>query len=206
MKSILVHICCAPCATAVARRLRSEGFEPELFFFNPNLHPPAEHALRLGEAARYAREIRASFSYDAGGEGAWREAVRRWAARPEGGERCEVCFRFRLERTAAEASRRGIGAFTTTLSLSPHKSFTLLLRAGRWAAERMGPRFWEADFKKKDGFRESVALSQRHGLRRQDYCGCRYSLVERENRRSKAHTRVPVVSGGFDGKSNSGTA
>jgi predicted adenine nucleotide alpha hydrolase (AANH) superfamily ATPase len=55
-------------------------------------------------------------------------------------------------------------------------------RMGRQFAARRGLKFLEADFKKKDGFKKSVDLSRAHGLYRQDYCGCLYSLEAAKKR------------------------
>jgi predicted adenine nucleotide alpha hydrolase (AANH) superfamily ATPase len=62
------------------------------------------------------------------------------------------------------------------MSLSPHKKAESLNRIGRMFGRRHGLPFLEADFKKKDGFRRSVALSRGLDLYRQGYCGCLYSI------------------------------
>jgi predicted adenine nucleotide alpha hydrolase (AANH) superfamily ATPase len=38
--------------------------------------------------------------------------------------------------------------------------------------------FYEADFKKKDGFKISCQISEEEGLYRQHYCGCIFSRRE----------------------------
>jgi predicted adenine nucleotide alpha hydrolase (AANH) superfamily ATPase len=48
-------------------------------------------------------------------------------------------------------------------------------RIGRMFGHRFKIEFLEANFKKKDGFKKSIELSQKHGLYRQNYCGCVYS-------------------------------
>ena len=52
--SILVHVCCAPCATYTVKGLRERGFEVSGFWFNPNVHPYSEHEKRRETLARYA--------------------------------------------------------------------------------------------------------------------------------------------------------
>ena len=94
---------------------------------------------------------------------------------PEGGARCSVCFRQRLEKTAEEASLSGYDFFGTTLTVSPHKNYKLISEIGRGLALKYGLSFLDRDFKKKDGFRQSVELSKKYGLYRQNYCGCEYS-------------------------------
>ena len=118
---------------------------------------------------------------------AWAGAVRPWAEEPEGSDRCRACFRHRLERTAAKAVELSLDAFTTTLSVSPHKNYQMLCEVGREAGQAHDVEFLEVDFKKKGGFLKSVELSRLMGLYRQNYCGCVYSASERDERR-KAET------------------
>ena len=97
----------------------------------------------------------------------------------EGGRRCEKCFRLRLNKTAETALKGGFDYFTTTLTISPLKNAALLNTIGEEAAERYGVRFLPSDFKKKGGYLRSIELSKKHGLYRQDYCGCAFSKRER---------------------------
>ena len=106
----------------------------------------------------------------------WLRLTRTFAAEPEKGRRCDVCYALRLERTARTAAGRGFDYFTTVMSLSPWKKAAVINRIGRQFGTRFGLRFLEADFKKRDGFKKSVDLSRGHGLYRQNYCGCVYSL------------------------------
>ena len=178
---LLLHICCAPCSTEAVERLSSEH-EVTGFFYNPNIHPREEYDLRRRELEKYAEErgIPLIFSdYD----------VKRWAdfvvgleEEPEGGQRCRACFQMRLEKTAETATALGFEAFTTTLSISPHKNSAVINSVGAQASAKYGVSFLAEDFKKKDGFKKSVESSRRHGLRRQSYCGCVYSKKERESK------------------------
>ena len=42
------------------------------------------------------------------------------------------------------------------------------------------PNFLKFDFKKKEGYKHSIELSKEYGLYRQNYCGCEFSLSQRE--------------------------
>ncbi len=172
---VLLHICCAPDATACFERL-SSGYEVLGYFHNPNIHPAGEYALRLANAEKVAvglgfRLVPAP--YDPAG---WDQAVRGLESEPERGRRCEACFRHNLAATAAKAAELGVACFTSTLTISPHKETEKIFAAGRAAAQAHGVNFLELDFKKKDGFRRSLELSRQLGLYRQNYCGCKYSL------------------------------
>jgi predicted adenine nucleotide alpha hydrolase (AANH) superfamily ATPase len=98
---------------------------------------------------------------------------------PEGGARCAVCFRLRLEHAARAAKEGGYGCFTTTLTVSPHKNAPLINEIGEEVAREYGVTFLPCDFKKKDGYKRSLELSKEYGLYRQVYCGCEYSMRER---------------------------
>ena len=86
----------------------------------------------------------------------------------------------RLRRTAEFALRIGADYFTTTLSISPLKDAKRLNSIGEALAAEYGISYLTSDFKKKDGYRRSVALSGEYGLYRQDFCGCIFSKMERE--------------------------
>ena len=91
---------------------------------------------------------------------------------------------FFSEEVARTARCEKIPIAATTLTISPHKNARLINRIGSSTANKEGVEFLPADFKKKDGFKRSVELSLSFGLTRQDYCGCIYSLKERDLRKS----------------------
>lgn len=175
----LLHICCAPDASWVVRLLRQD-YEVAGLFYNPNIEPQQEYELRRGEVERLARRYRLPLYVGEYDPKSWRRAVFGLELEPEGGKRCEVCFRIRLERTAQFAKAKGYDCFTTTLSISPHKRADTVNQIGRLLARNYGIKFLAADFKHQDGFKRSVELSRRMGLYRQDYCGCLYSKQHRD--------------------------
>ena len=168
---ILLQACCAPCSSVVLERL-SEACDLTLYYYNPNTMPREEYLRRLGE---FEKLRRFPFSLR---EGSWdnalfREKVRGLENEPEGGSRCAVCIRMRLEETGRAAAEGGYDYFGTTLTVGPRKNADLVNGIGEAVSRACGvPWFW-ADFKKKDGFRRSVALCRELGIYRQDYCGCR---------------------------------
>lgn len=186
-EKLMLHVCCAPCSTYSLEKLL-EDYDVSCFFYNPNIHPKDEWEKRREEILNYIRnrypdeEIKIVIGeYD---DENWFSLVEGLEGEMEGGERCKVCYKMRLERTEEEALRNGCGLFTTTLTISPHKDSEIINQTGREAAARCGSRvtFLEENFKKKDGFKKSILMSKDAGLYRQDYCGCIYSL------HSKAHS------------------
>ncbi len=174
-KNLLLHICCAPDATAVVERL-SKKFSVIGFFYNPCIWPEEEYMKRLEETRKVAEIMKFKFIEGAYEVEKWEEATKGFEEEPEGAKRCFECYRMRLEKTADIARTNGIEIFTTTLSISPHKNFEKILEIGKNIAKIKTLEFYGENFKKMDGFKRSVELSKSYGLYRQKYCGCKYSF------------------------------
>ena len=171
MKRLLLHVCCAPCSTHVINVLK-ENYDLTLFFYNPNVEPLNEYSLRLEAAEEFAKEMDIPIIVGDYDSIEWHNAVKGHENDPEGGERCSICFRYRLEKTALTAKEKGFDLFTTTLTVSPYKNAELVNQIGKDLAEKHDVEFLESDFKKDGGYMNSVQLSKEHGLYRQHYCGC----------------------------------
>ena len=172
---LLLHSCCGPCSSYVLEYL-SRHFRLGLLYYDPNIQPEAEYKLRLENQRRVLEHYPDIALHEYGWRGAeYEAAVRGLEAEPEGGARCTVCFRLRLEETARLAKELGYEYFCTTLSVSPHKDAERLNRIGTELAERYGVKWLPSDFKKREGYKRSIELSREYGLYRQDYCGCLYS-------------------------------
>lgn len=180
---LLLHSCCAPCSSVVLEYL-AEYFAVTIFYYNPNIYPEEEFMHRIEEQKRLIRELPCKNPVDFTEHGwlqeRFYEAVRGLEHIPEGGERCFVCYRLRLEETAKLASEQGFDFFTTTLSVSPYKNAAKLNEIGEELGEKYGVKHLPSDFKKKDGYKRSIELSEKYGLYRQNYCGCVYSQQERQ--------------------------
>lgn len=180
-KTLLLHSCCGPCSTAVIERLE-KYFDLTVFYFNPNITESEEYRLRLDEQKRFLSEAygerirliegdyRARDFFDLT-EGLEKE--------PEGGARCVKCFKMRLDQTAKVAAENGFDFFCSTLTVSPHKNPDVINRIGEKAAAEFGSRYLPNDFKKENGFKRSIEISNERKLYRQRYCGCIYSKYER---------------------------
>lgn len=174
---VLLHICCAVCATLCVERLRQEGHQFSGYFYNPNIQPPAEYLKRLGQAEQLAREQNFSLILGDYDVDSWFTRMRGLEDEPEGGRRCAGCFRLRLKETAKTAKEKGFNAFTTTLTLSPHKNTQVINEIGQDIDKAL---FLARDFKKQDGFKRAQELSKKYNLYHQNYCGCLYSLNQRQ--------------------------
>lgn len=177
--TLYLHSCCAPCSSYVLEYL-SEYFKITVFYYNPNIYPQEEYRKRVVEQQRLIAEMPlkypVQFAEGTFEEGRFYEAVRGLEKEPEGGARCEQCFRLRLSETAKRAKEAGADYFATTLTISPLKNARLINQIGEELVAEYGVLWLPSDFKKKNGYKRSTELSAKYGLYRQDYCGCVYSV------------------------------
>ena len=128
---VLVHICCAPCATYCIKKLREDGYEPVGFFYNPNIYPQEEYEKRLKETQKIKNNFKFQLITGKYDTKTWSDYIRGFEHEPEGGKRCNKCFELRLKKTAKTAKEMNIKYFTTTLTVSPHKNVEVILQLGR---------------------------------------------------------------------------
>lgn len=175
--SLLLHSCCAPCSSYCLEYL-SKTFRITVFYYNPNIEDD-EFERRFREQVRLIGEMKTlhpvSVVRGPRDTDLYAKAVAGHEKDPEGGARCGICFRLRLEKTAEYARENGFDYFTTTLSISPLKDARLLNSIGAEMSEKYGVRYLFSDFKKKNGYLRSIELSKEHSLYRQSYCGCVFS-------------------------------
>ena len=185
---LLLHCCCAPCSSYVLEYL-TKYFRITLLFYNPNIAPEEEYRRREAELRRLVREMLPDSDVDfAPAEYRAQEfydAVRGLEQEPEGGRRCEACFRLRLAAAARAARAVGADYFTTTLTISPLKNAGTINTIGGELAPLYGTAFLPSDFKKREGYKRSIQLSREYALYRQDYCGCVFSKTERERQKQE---------------------
>ncbi len=169
---ILLHICCGVCAAGVVEKLKSEGNEVAGFFYNPNIEPKDEYEKRLAASKRVADECGIPLEEGPYDNTRWHGLVAGRELDPEGGKRCEICFRMRLEKTFEEMKKSGYDSFTTTITVGPMKNEKIVNAIG---FEIGREKFIQRDYKKDDGFKKAVETAKKLGLYRQNYCGCLYS-------------------------------
>ncbi len=189
-KTLLLHACCAPCSSYVLEYL-AKYFDITLFFYNPNIYPEEEFRFREEELLRLIGEMPLSSGvklvlgrYE---PSEFFDIARGYEDLPEGDERCRRCYALRLEESAKTAKDGGFDYFCTTLSISPYKNAEWLNSIGKEMSEKYGVGYLFSDFKKKNGYKRSIELSEQYSLYRQDYCGCVFSKRAAEERR-KANT------------------
>lgn len=185
---LLLHVCCAVCASYVLEYLHND-FDITIAYYNPNITEEREYRYRLSELERYIRESGLSgirfieVAYD---PDSFFELTRGRENDREGGSRCSLCFSQRLGYTAELCREGGYDYFATTLTISPLKNAEVINAIGEKIAAEKGVSYLCSDFKKKEGYKRSIELSKQYDLYRQNYCGCVFSEKEAERRNAQA--------------------
>lgn len=176
--TLLLHVCCAPCSSYCLEYL-SQYFKITVFFYNPNISFKEEYEYRLSEEKRLIGEMKfknpveiIDSRYE---PNEFFNAVKGLENEPEGGRRCLECFRLRLRESCKKAKEIGADYITTTLTISPLKNAQALNEIGSECAKEYGVSWLFSDFKKREGYKRSIVLSQEYDLYRQNYCGCVFS-------------------------------
>lgn len=181
---ILLHSCCAPCSSYVISFL-TKYFDITILYYNPNISPKSEYEKRKEEQIKLLDIIETEnklnyidCDYD---NDIYNEKVKGYENCKERGERCSICFNLRLQKTALLAKENNYDYFCTTLTVSPYKNSKLINEIGEKLEKEYNVKWLYSDFKKDNGYKTSIELSKKYDLYRQDYCGCIYSKIEREN-------------------------
>ena len=185
MKRILLHCCCAPCASAILEWMLGNDIRPTLFYCNPNIFPYEEYMTRKNELSRYAVKLGLDVIDDGYDHEAWLQQVRGLEDEPERGGRCLQCFRARLLRAAQTAKGCGIREFATTLASSRWKSLEQIENAGMWAASMVeGTEFVARNWRKGGLQQRRNELLKENGFYNQLYCGCEFSMRDMQRKKS----------------------
>ena len=168
---ILLHCCCAVCASSCIQRLKDEGNSITLFFDNPNIYPNEERLKRFSNLRYLASIYNVDLILGRTSHQKYLEEIQGLEGEPERGLRCSKCFNLQFSLTYKEFIKNGNFDFwTTTLTLSRYKDSRQVFEQ----AEQFD-NFLKIDFKKNAGEQKSNIISRAIGLYRQNYCGCEFS-------------------------------
>ena len=179
---LLLHSCCAPCSSHVILLL-SKYFDITIYFTNDNIYPIDEYNIRLDELQKFVKDINLDIKVidDGYNPDDYYSCVKGFENLNERSLRCKKCYNLRMEKTAKKALELGFDYFTTTLSISPYKVEKWINEIGYELEALYNVKYLYSNFKKDDGYKHSIKLSNEYHLYRQDYCGCKFSLEERNN-------------------------
>ncbi|MBQ8430991.1 MAG: epoxyqueuosine reductase QueH [Clostridia bacterium] len=184
---LLVHVCCAPCSSACLSRL--SAFDITLYYYNPNTYPLSEYDLRADEFKKFEENkkvldienINYNFIKENYNHNEFLSTILGNENDIEGGKRCEKCIKLRLKQSFEYAKANNFDYVTTTLTISPHKNAEYINKCGKELEQIYGVKFLCCDFKKENGYLNSINLSKSLNLYRQDYCGCEFSIKKDNN-------------------------
>ena len=185
--TLLIHACCGPCFTIPHLELK-DYFDITIIYNNSNIYPEEEYHRRLNELKRFLSEVDPEikvieFPYD---NLNYNKDLEELKDVPEGGERCFRCYRKRLSFGYAYAEEHGFDYFGTVMSISRYKNSQMLNKIGYELESLHHKTKWlPADFKKNNGYQESLKIVREHEMYFQDYCGCIYSYNERQKKKEK---------------------
>ena len=171
---LMIHACCAPCATYVIEYLK-DHFEIVVLYYNPNIYPYEEYKLRENEVRKLCEYFSVGFLNDEWDNDKFNKVSQGLEDEKEGANRCVKCFELRFLRTAELAKKYNCEYFTSSLSISPLKNSQKIAEISEKIASEIGVKYLPSDFKKKNGYKRSVEISNELGLYRQNYCGCIFS-------------------------------
>lgn len=181
---LLLHVCCAPCSSYVLEYL-ANYFEITVFYYNPNIDTYDEYIKRKNESEFFVNKFKSKYPVKFVGlehlQDEYMNKISGLENEKEGGIRCFECYELRLEKACIYAKENNYDFFTTTLTISPLKNSVKINEIGCKLEQKYGIRYLYSDFKKREGYKRSVILSNQFGLYRQNYCGCKYSKRGREN-------------------------
>lgn len=170
---LLLHTCCAPCLIYPLERLRKENFEVTGFFYNPNIHSFLEYNNRKKALLEFSKQNAIDIIYSDYAPSDFFQAINLKENKPE---RCAICWRLRLKKTAETAKEKGFDYFSTTLLVSPYQDQELLKKIGNEISKDLKVIFYYEDF--RPGFKKAQKIAREQGIYLQKYCGCIYSELE----------------------------
>ncbi|MDY6795901.1 MAG: epoxyqueuosine reductase QueH [Actinomycetota bacterium] len=175
MSRLMVDTCCGPCAIPVTHLFGEPDYRVHYLFYNANIHPFREYRRRLEGFEALMRDEGAEYTVLPYEPEEWMRAV---SYREE--NRCEICYRLRLRRSADLAAEEGYDVLTTTLYASPYQDHSLITLLGDSIARSRGLQFitWDGS----EGYRDTLHEARERGLYTQPYCGCLLSERERYDR------------------------
>lgn len=178
--SLLLHTCCAPCSTHTIKVLY-DYFNLTVFFTNDNIYPYEEYEKRLVEEEEYCKKLNIPVIYDTYDHNDYLDTVKGDENKGEKSVRCYKCYTLRLEKTAKKACELNFDYFSTSLSISPYKISRWINEIGYQMEEKYNIKYLFSDFKKEEGYKDSIKMSLDENMYRQDYCGCEFSKQERND-------------------------
>ena len=186
---LLLHTCCAPCSVYCIDELKKENIIPDVYWYNPNIHPYKEYVLRRDCLKNYANKLGLKCIIE--DEYGLDEFCKNVANKLD--TRCkDYCYPVRLKKTFEYAVANGYDAVSTTLLYSIYQNHEFIKSHCEKLSKEYGVDFLYRDF--RTGFWEGHNKAKEEGLYMQKYCGCIFSEEDRYLRHKKDKSTISTVS------------
>jgi len=172
---LLLHVCCAPCAIYPAKEAKTDNINLTGFFYNPNIQPQTEYEKRKQETENYFKSEKTKLIAPEYDPNIFLKSVN---TRGNSSERCKSCWMMRIKKAANFAKENDFDCFTTTLLGSPYQDHEVLRSICSEVEQEESIKFYYKDFRK--GFKDAHKLAREKNIYCQNYCGCGFSLIEKE--------------------------
>ena len=189
--SLFLHACCGPCLAYPLVEL-SKHFAITIGFFNPNIYPLSEFDKRYETLFNYVASFNKKNNLDIKVISNndefenYQQLFKSRADDVEGGSTCLKCHAYRMDIAYKYAYEHKYEYFTTVMSVSSKKpSHDLNVIGLNLEKKYPTTKFLIADFKKENGQLIGIKISKEEKMYRQNYCGCKYSLIERDKRNNQ---------------------
>lgn len=179
---LLLHACCGPCSTHTITLLK-KYFDVTVYYDNSNIDTISEFEKRLEELKKVINQfddvklVVGKYLPES-----FYNAIKGDENLGEFSSRCYKCMALRMTNTYNYAEENNFDFYTTTLSISPYKNSDWINEIGYRLASSGTPKFLYSNFKKEEGYKNSIKMSIDLNLYRQHYCGCIYSKKELEEK------------------------
>lgn len=184
---LLMQSCCAVCNSWPLEYLYPI-FDITIYYNNSNIYPASEYDLRLNELRNYVQQfndrnktnikvVEEPYDYDA-----YKLLyLEKRASDKEGSNRCGMCYALRINQAMKYASDHDYAFVTTVMTISRQKNSDKINGIARRLANGYPKvNYFYSNFKKNKGIDFAVSTAKQLGIYKQEYCGCEYSIHEKE--------------------------
>lgn len=174
-EKILLLSCCAPCSCAVIQKMKDDGVNFAVLFYNPNIHPQTEYEKRRDEQKNLCQKWNIEFIELEYNPEDWLKLATPYKDEPERGKRCSICFEYRLRRAMEYAKEHHYTSVASVLGVSRWKNLAQVNAAAKSASEKTGIPYTEIEGRKNGMQEKRSQLIKELNLYSQRYCGCIFS-------------------------------
>ncbi len=178
-QKLLLHVCCAPCASFITLEVLRKKYDVSWYFCNPNLDTKEEYERRLRAVKKIAHRFFIPLFIEPYSKSSWLEKVKGYENEPEGGGRCLICYFDRLKQTALLAKKESFEIFSSSLLVSPYKNEIAIKKNGEFLAKEYNLIFLSKDLRSPEIQKKSKEMAISLNIYSQKFCGCEFSLGKR---------------------------